>query len=109
LGSRPVGQPERTFQVNLDWKPPRLRGFSFDLEVTHTSDMAATRDNIVELPSRTLLDIGARYRFQIGRAPATLRLALANATDKYGYDLKGSGAYDVIPGRQLSAYVTVDW
>jgi iron complex outermembrane recepter protein len=109
VGTRPVGQPERTFQVNLDWKPPRLRGFSFDLEVTHTSDMAATRDNVVELPARTLVDIGARYRFRISRAPATLRLAVANATDESGYDLRGSGAYDVIAGRQISAYVTVDW
>jgi iron complex outermembrane receptor protein len=109
VGERPVGQPERTLQVSADWRSPGLSGISFDVEVTHTSDMAATRGNEVELPARTLIDVGARYRFQIGRAPATLRVLLANATDEYGYDLQGSGAYDTIPGRQFSAYVTVDW
>ncbi len=109
VGSRPVGQPERTFEVNLDWRPPRLRDFSLDFGVTYTSDIAATRDNAVELPARTLLDVGARYRFKIGGAPATLRVLLANATDEFGYDLRGSGAYDTIPGRLFSAYVAVDW
>lgn len=61
------------------------------------------------LPARTLLDVGARYRFTAGRTPTALRLSVSNVTDEYGYELKGSGVYDVIPGRNAVAYVTVDW
>lgn len=71
--------------------------------------MPAARHNSVELPTRTLIDAGARHRFAIGRAPATLRVSLANATNQYGYDLRSSGAYDVISGRRASAYLAVDW
>jgi iron complex outermembrane receptor protein len=60
VGSRPVGQPDRTLQLNLDWKPPWLPDTSLDLQVTHTSDTPATGDNRVELPARTLLDVGGR-------------------------------------------------
>ncbi|MCI0433348.1 MAG: TonB-dependent receptor, partial [Gemmatimonadetes bacterium] len=109
VGSRPVGQPRRTALLNLDWRPPVMSNVSLDLAIKHTSRIPATRDNSVELPSRTTIDAGARYRFEVGRAPATLRVSLANATDEYGYDLRGSGAYDVIAGRRVSAYLTVDW
>ncbi|NJO13396.1 MAG: TonB-dependent receptor [Gammaproteobacteria bacterium] len=107
--ARPVGQVKRTLLLNADWQPAALDKLSFDLAVRHTSRMPATRDNAVHLPARTLLDVGARYRFAVGAAPAVLRLSLTNATDEYGYDLRGSGAYDTIPGRRASAYVTVDW
>lgn len=109
VGKLPVGQPERTIQLNVDWRPPTLESLSFDASVSYTSDSAATLDNRVELPERTLVDIGSRYRFRIGDSPAMLRLSLSNVFDEYAFDLRGSGAYDLTPGRQLSAYLTVDW
>lgn len=109
VGVLPVGQPERTLQLNVDWRPPALESFSFDASVSYTSDSAATLDNRVTLPERTLVDLGGRYRFRIGDSPAMLRLSLTNVFDEYAFELRGSGAYDLTNGRQLSAYVTVDW
>jgi iron complex outermembrane receptor protein len=109
LGSRPVGQAKRAALLNIDWRPAGLASVSVDLGVRHTSQVPATRDNLVELPARTLIDVGGRYRFAIGRVPATLRFSLTNVTDEYGYELRGSGAYRTIPGRQAAAYLTVDW
>ena len=109
VGERPVGQPELTLLCNLNWQPTPQSRLSLDAGARYVSRAAATRDNAVELPSRTLIDLGARWRFTLGSAPATLRLSIANATDEYGYELRGSGAYDVIAGRKASAYVAVDW
>lgn len=109
VGPRPVGQPKRTLLLNADWRPPVLSGLSFDVGVRHVTDVPSTRDNSVKLPARTLVDLGARYRFTLGSTPAALRLSVTNITDEYGYDLKGSGVYDVIAGRHATAYLTVDW
>jgi iron complex outermembrane recepter protein len=109
VGARPVGQAKRTLLLNADWQPGFFDRLSFDLAVRHTSRTPATRDNAVHLPAQTLIDVGARYRFFIGTAPAVLRLSLTNLTDEYSYELRGSGAYDLIPGRRASGYVTIDW
>lgn len=108
VGSRPVGQTDRRLELNLDWRAP-VEGLSFDLSASHSGDIVATTDNLVEIPSRTLVDLGGRYRFRFGANPATLRLSLTNVFNIYGYDLQGSGAYDYIPGRVLSAYLAVDF
>lgn len=105
----PVGQPKRTLVLNADWHPSLLSSLSFDVGVRHVTRVPATRDNTVTLPARTLVDLGARYRFTLGSAPAALRLSVANVTDEYGYELRGGGVYDVISGRHATAYLTVDW
>jgi iron complex outermembrane recepter protein len=109
IGETPIEQPERTLKANVEWRPAALEAFSFDAGVTHTGAVPATTDNRVELPSRTLVDLGGRYRFVAGRAPAVLRVAITNVFDEYGYDVRGSGAYDVISGRLVTVYVTIDW
>lgn len=107
VGPRPIGLPRRQFDMNLDWTSP-IPGVSVDLRVAHQSERAATTSNSVFLPDRTLLDIGGRYRFQIGSADVTLRMLLSNAADVRGYELWGSGTYDLIDGRVVGAYLTAD-
>lgn len=109
VGERPVGLAARSIDLNADWRPPILDGLSLDVGVSHTSDVTATRDNLVSIPARTLVDIGARYRFDLGDNSATLRTQISNVGDVYGYDLRGAGAYDIIAGRVASAYLTVDF
>lgn len=109
VGRRPVDQAERTLQLNMQWRPRTLEAFSFDAALTHTGPVAATTDNRGEIPQRTIVDVGGRYRFAIGRAPAVLRVSITNLFDEYGYRLRGSGAYEPIDERLLTAYLTVDW
>ncbi|MCW5572637.1 MAG: TonB-dependent receptor [Steroidobacteraceae bacterium] len=106
---RPVDQPERVLQLNADWRPARAGPWSFDTTITYRSVAVATTGNDVELPARTLVEVGARYRFAIGHSSAMLRLNVENLFDVFGFESRGSGAYDVLPGRLASAYVTVDW
>lgn len=107
-GPRPVGQPERLLTLNVDWRVPRVEGLSLDLGVAHAGQLPATTDNRVALPARTVLDLGARYRFHLSGTPVTLRVSLANLTDSFGWEVIGSGGYSAQPGRTLTAYLTVD-
>ncbi len=110
VGQLPVGQPARNVQINADWQLPWLDGLSLDMGITHLSRRAATRDNIVFLPARTQINIGGRYRFDLGGRPAAVRLAISNLTDEYGFDLRGaSGSYDIIDGRVARLSLSVDF
>jgi iron complex outermembrane receptor protein len=108
VGERPVGQTDTTLQLNLNWDVPRARGLSFDIAVAHEGDIVATVDNSVSIPARTLVDLGVRYRTRIGGKPVTFRLTVTNVGDVQGFDLRGAGAYDIIPGRVIGGWIAVD-
>lgn len=108
VGKRPVGLAARSIDLNADWRPPILAGLSIDIGISHTGSLVATRDNLVRIPARTLVDLGARYRLKLGGNDATIRAQVSNIGDVYGFDLRGAGAYDIIAGRVASAYLTVD-
>ncbi|WP_235976500.1 TonB-dependent receptor domain-containing protein [Sandaracinobacteroides hominis] len=107
VGERPVGLSPRSLDFNLDWDTP-LPGISTDIAVSNSGSVPATRNNLVFIPARTLVDVGGRYRFRLAQRPATLRVSVSNLFHVYGFELRGAGAYDIIPGRVFSAYLTVD-
>ncbi|WP_082448428.1 MULTISPECIES: TonB-dependent receptor [unclassified Sphingomonas] len=108
VGRRPVGLPTRSLDLNLDWRPPVAEGLSLDAGVSHVGSLPATRDNRVSIPARTLVDLGARFRFRLSERDATLRLQMSNVGNASGFDLEGAGAYRIIPGRVISTYLTID-
>ncbi|MEP9402768.1 TonB-dependent receptor [Sphingomonas sp. VNH70] len=108
VGRRPVGLPTRSLDLNLDWRPPVTDGLSLDAGVSHVGSLPATRDNRVSIPARTLVDLGARFRFRLSDRDATLRLQMTNVGNASGFDLEGAGAYRIIPGRIVSTYLTID-
>lgn len=89
--------------------PPAISGLSLDIGISHTGPLVATRDNLVSIPARTLVDLGARYRFKLSGRDATVRAQINNVGNVHGFDLRGAGAYDIIAGRVASAYLTVDF
>lgn len=95
--------------MSLNWRPPWLDRFSFDANVTHSGAIVATRDNLVEIPARTLINLGGRYRFTAGNHAAALRAQISNVTNEYGFALAGGGAYDLIPGAVASVSLAVDF
>lgn len=109
VGARPVGLAKRNIELNLDWRTPWLDALSLDMTASHSGAVTATVDNRVAIPARTLVALSGRYRFTLLDRPATLRVAVNNLFDVYGYDLKGAGAYDLIAGRLASAYISVDF
>ncbi|MBH9551820.1 TonB-dependent siderophore receptor [Inhella gelatinilytica] len=109
VGERPLGQPERQLKLNAVWSPAALQGVSLDAGVSHTGPMAATRDNRVELPAVTLLDLGLRAPLHVGAQPLSLRLRVANATDRHYYELRGAGLYAEAPRRLVELTVSGSW
>lgn len=108
VGPKPVGIRSRAANLNADWRLPGVEGVSLNLSVEHQGPITATTNNLVSIPQRTLIDVGGRYRFKLGTRSATLRVSVSNVTDVEGFDLRGSGAYDIIAGRVASAYLAVD-
>lgn len=109
VGRKPVGSSPGTMLFNADWTPPRLNGVSFDIGVTNTGELVATRDNSAIIPAYTTVDLGMRYRFPIAGADSVLRAQVKNATDQQSFSLRGAGAFGVIAGRVFSLSLATDF
>jgi len=108
VGPRTVGRPDGRANLALDWRLPRLPGVTLNGAVNYMSSVVATNSNAVRAGARTTIDLGARYAFKLGAAPAQLRLSVTNLTDVAGFDVYGSGVYDIIPGRVAQLSLGVD-
>jgi iron complex outermembrane recepter protein len=110
IGSHPVGLPNRTLRLNMDWKPEFAKGaLSFDLGVAHTSSRWANSANSLQIPATTILDVGGRYMLRRDQHQMLLRLVVSNVFDEYGYSVVASGLYDTIPGRQATLTLTTNF
>ncbi len=109
VGGFPVGQPHQLMTLNLDWTPMRLaQKITLDGAFTYQSTVAATNNDRVHLGPEPLLEVGARYHLNLAGKPAQLRLDVQNLTNFYGWQLDGSGAYQLLPGRIVSLSLGVD-
>lgn len=108
LGNKPVGQTERLLRTDLEYRPPGLAGWSFDAALLGMGERTASRDGRAVLPGYATLDLGARWRFRLGEANATLRLQVANVTDRYVWNLYSSNNYGLSDGRRFLAQLAVD-
>lgn len=109
IGRRPVGSARRNLIASLDWRLPHHPALSLDVGLEHRGRQVANAANTLEAPGRTLVDLGARYRFALGANPAVLRLSVGNAGNVYAWNASGSGAFTYSAPRQLNARLTVDF
>ena len=109
VGPRPLGQPSQLLTLATQYAVPGLDGVQLTLNATHRSTRAADTRNLVELPARTIIDAGVRWRLDLGDNPALLRVQLLNVTNAYDWALVGSGSYQVNAPRQLTMFLTVDF
>ena len=107
VGRRPVAWFGRYINGALDYRLPFVEGLSVDLAYESTSDRAADRLNSFVIPARYVLALGARYRFSIDDAPATLRLQTTNIFGNYGWNNVGEGFHYNVP-RRFSASLALD-
>ena len=109
VGERPIGQAERVLRADLEYRPPSWPGWSFDLAMSHYGERVASRDGFNRVPAYSLADVGARYRFKLGNAPATLRLLVANVGDTYTWNLYGHNSFGLTDGRRYVVQLAVDF
>ncbi len=108
--SRPVGVQRLAAQVTADYSLMSIHGLSFDTQVNHAGDRLARSDGSLYTPARTTIDVGARYRFEVGRTPAVLRARIHNLTDVHEWTVDASGMLSREQARtfMLSLGFTID-
>ena len=83
VGDKPIGQTDRNVRVDVEYRAPLLPGLSFDAAIINYGERTASLDGVNRIPGYTVLDLGARYRFDFTNMPATLRFLAENITDEF--------------------------
>ncbi|MCI4591076.1 TonB-dependent receptor [Sphingobium sp. BYY-5] len=108
VGRKPLGQSATILRGNADYRLPFLPGVSLDLALSWYGKRPASRDNLVSVDPYALIDIGARYRFKLGRSPATFRIQMQNVTNTFAWNIVGSNSYGLMDKRRFTAFLAVD-
>lgn len=108
-GNTLIGQPELTAGLGIEYKLP-IDGFSVNARGTYVDEQYLTQDNKLELPSYTLLDVGAKYKTKLGGVDTTFRANVDNVTDeKYWAGVFGNGFTTLGAGRTYKLGLTFDF
>lgn len=109
IGPRPVGQIRRRSVVNVDWREDGGKGaLSFDLGVESFSSRMGNAANTLSAPAYSTVNLGARYRFQAGKAKMLLRPQLLNVANSYGWLVNTSGGFTYTAPRTLLMSLITD-
>jgi iron complex outermembrane receptor protein len=115
IGPKPVGTAGRIVRANLDYRLPFFEPLSVDLGITHLAGRIASTLEYAELEGRqlmteprTTIDIGARYRFNAGATPATLRAQITNLFNVYGWDVSASSSFRFSDARRFLLTLAAD-
>jgi iron complex outermembrane recepter protein len=109
VGDIALGQPRSQFVIYADYKVPQWPAFSTDIALAHDSSVPASVNDAVHVQAQTVLNVGARYRFKVLGAPATLRVQLQNATNYNFWFVASSPGFSQFSPRSLFGYLTVDF
>lgn len=115
IGPRPVGTTSRLVRANLDYRLPFSDALSVDLGLTNQAGQVASGLQYAELGGRqlttvprTIVDVGARYRFKAGEARATLRGQITNLFDVYAWKVGSNAAFRFIDARRFMLSLAAD-
>jgi iron complex outermembrane receptor protein len=108
VGRYAFGQARDQGVITADYSFPQWPAASADLTIFHAGATPSSIDDAVQAPAVTSLTLGARYRFTVRGAPATLRVQLSNLTNAYVWVTGYSPGYYPFPPRNLLAYLTID-
>lgn len=81
-GNQVIGVPKLQATLGAEWDVPAVRNLAVDGRVVYTGSRYADDANTLEAPSWTRLDLGTRYRTEIGERLFTLRARVDNVFDK---------------------------
>lgn len=78
IGNTPQSVAERQASAMLQWRPASVEGLTLSGGLRYTGSTWADNQNTLPVPSRTLVDVGARYDFAGGW---TANLFISNLAD----------------------------
>lgn len=115
IGPKPVATTGRIIRANFDYRVPFFQPLSLDLGITSLGGRVASAVEYAELGGRQLMteplttfDIGARYRFKAGAAPATLRAQITNVFNAYGWNVFANSSFRFSDSRRLLLTLAAD-
>ena len=110
IGPRPVGQLRHHGVFNFDWRPAAGKSAaSFDLAVESFSSRVGNSANTLSAAPRTVVNLGARYRFHLGRGTFLLRPLLQNLFNNYGWQVSTSGGWTYTAPRVFTVQIVADF
>ncbi|RKG31206.1 TonB-dependent receptor [Acinetobacter tianfuensis] len=108
-GNTVIGQPEFTAGLGVEYKLP-VDGLSVNARGTYVDSQYLNNTNTLELPDYTLLDVGAKYKTNLGGVDTTFRANIDNVTDeKYWAGVFNSGFTTLGSGRTYKLGVSFDF
>ena len=108
VGERPVASTGRTLLFNAEYRLPQVEGLAVDMGINSYGKRVANTANTLDVPAATLVNLGARYRWDIGKVPATLRLQMTNVFNAYIWEVRASNAFFYSTPRNVSLRLTTD-
>lgn len=109
LGEKPIGRTGLLVDATADYRLPWLPGVSLDTHITHEGRRVANAAGTLDLPARTIVDLGARYRARIGGVPTLFRAQVRNVGDVFGWKVSSGGGFTLLQGRRAILSVTADF
>jgi len=109
IGKIPAAQVKRLVVIGADYQLPWVERLSVNATVVNLSRRETSSANNVQIPGRTTLDLGARYRLEVAGAPATLRVQVFNVFNKYGFRTNGSGVFTPLGQRRVAVTLAADF
>ena len=109
IGRKPVGTFVRNTMVNMDYQVPGVTGFSLNASFFATSDRTANAANTLVIPTRAIVNLGARYKFKVDKVPALARFTVTNVTNTFGFNVSGSGAFTPNGSRRYALSLAADF
>lgn len=82
-GKTAVGVPEWQLNLGAEWDTPWVPGLTLSSRVTYSSPQYLNAANTHEIPSWTILDVGARYSTKVGEQKVVFRANVNNLFDKH--------------------------
>lgn len=82
-GNTPLGVPEWTANLGVEWDTPWVRDLTLSLRGIYTGSQYINNANTIEIPSWVRYDIGMRYKTMINKVPITYRLSVENLFDEH--------------------------
>jgi iron complex outermembrane recepter protein len=108
LGRKPIGVPNRFVQTTIFYDLPWVAGWSVDSTISYAGERIAKRDNSLNIPARTSVSLGTRYRFAAHDVPVTARLQVNSLTNVYGWNVGGNESYSYTSPRTVRLTLTAD-
>jgi iron complex outermembrane receptor protein len=116
IGPKPVGTTPRTIRANFDYRLPFFEPLSIDFGINSLAGKVASPGEFAQLGGRqlttdalTTFDIGTRYRFKAGAAPATLRAQVTNVFNLYRWNVFSNSSFRFTDSRRFLLSLAADY